>query len=57
MPANALYLAEYQAKQSNLLYQSQTSENDAEIVQPVTIDVSNFSVKAFLQFLMKLMFV
>lgn len=45
LPANELYLAQYQAKQGILLYQrgalDDASEKDSEteIVQPVTIDV------------------
>lgn len=41
LPANALYLGQYQSKQSKLLYSEPAeSESDhAEIIQPVTIDV------------------
>ncbi|TIB77366.1 hypothetical protein E3Q22_03094 [Wallemia mellicola] len=42
LPANALYLGQYQSKQSKLLYSEPAeSESDhAEIIQPVTIDPS-----------------
>lgn len=39
LPANALYLGQYQSKQKRLLYEQSPATQDAEIVQPVTIDV------------------